>query len=340
MFLGSPFHTGYAGSPPVEKTEAAFVDTGAPVMGSPAFVGNRVFITSMNGYLFCINMEKTPSVVWKCRIGHKAVTTPAADGDGNIYAGSQDKYFYKVSSSGKVVGKFLTEGPIASSACILSDNNIVFSSMDGNVYCLNPDLALQWKFPINHKDLEIMSSPAADRQDNIYIGSDDGNIYSLDKSGKLRWKFSAGDAVVSSPLYDGEDGIYAGCVNGSFFCLSTEGKLKWKFTAQGSVESSPVMTKDNLIVFGSRDGNIYAFDTAGNLKWKYHADGEIDASASSDNEGGVYAATEEGWVFAISAKGEIRWKIKPGGSVFSSPAAYKGKCVIGSEDGKVYFTGR
>ncbi len=340
VFLSSSMHTGKSDSPPIESKIIAKIPTGGRIMGSPVIYKKRAYIGSMNGYLYCIEISGNPGILWRFKAGNKLTSTPGVDNEGNIYIGSQDKYFYAIDPEGSLKWKYKTGGPISSAVNFDIQGNLIIGSLDGYIYCISDKGKLQWKFRTGHTELEFTSTPAIDMEGNIYTGSDDGNIYALDKNGKLKWKLMLGKPVVSSPSIDKYGNIYVGCNDSNIYSISRNGEIRWKYKTGGVVESSPVIENKTENVFaGCADKNIYAIDFRGNKKWKYKTGGAVNSSGAIDRENNVYFGSEDGCVYSLSSSGKLRWKTKCGGVIIASPAIAVGVLVVGSEDGNIYVLG-
>lgn len=59
------------------------------------------------------------------------------DGDGTIYIGSGDHFFYAVTPDGKLKWKFAVQEIIDSSALLDDKQRVYFGSGDGSVVCLD-----------------------------------------------------------------------------------------------------------------------------------------------------------------------------------------------------------
>jgi len=63
-------------------------------------------------------------------------------------------------------------------------------SNDYNLYSINPDGSLKWKFRMESDVLD--SSPAIGLDGTVYVGNRDGYVYALSQNGALKWKFKTG----------------------------------------------------------------------------------------------------------------------------------------------------
>ncbi|MDB5391358.1 MAG: Pyrrolo-quinoline quinone repeat-containing protein, partial [Planctomycetaceae bacterium] len=154
---------GIAESPLPEKLEQLWkFPTGEMVVSTAAIVDGRVYVASLSGKLFCLDL-KTGEKIWSYRSiddpdpksfapGFKASPTVTAD---TIYIGDEDGVFHALNrDSGKPKWEpFKTGAEIVSSATLYKDK-VLFGSHDNILYCLNTsDGKLAWKFttqgPVN-----------------------------------------------------------------------------------------------------------------------------------------------------------------------------------------------
>lgn len=352
QFLGDSYHRSASWSSPVKNESFFEISLGAPIMGSPVIYENRVYIGTMRGHLYCIDLNNTPKVLWRFQAGHKIVSSPAVywggndksgrnkGKDGRIYVGSQDKYLYCVNLQGEEKWKYQAGGPISSSITVDSYGGIYFTAFDGYLHHLTGEGEFKWKFPVEHEALEFISTPAVDQEGNIYAGSDKGYLYSLDSSGKLRWKFAAKDNITASPMLDGRGNVYISSGDGYLYSLNSQGGLNWKFNADTPLEASPVLSHNDLIYIGGRNSFFYGINLRGEVQWRLNTQGAVNAAASSDKEGNAYFGTEEGILYCVSEKGRVLWNKQLRGSIISTPALGEGRLIIGCEEGWIYIWGR
>ena len=104
----------------------------------------------------------------------------------------------------------------------LTIGTIYIGSEDSNLYAINPNGTLKWKFPTGD---HIYASAALGNTDgktsSVYLASADGTLYALNTDGTLKWKYDTGDVIRSSPVVgktpDGSsDIIYFGDGKGGY----------------------------------------------------------------------------------------------------------------------------
>ena len=159
--------------------------------------------------------------------------------------------------------QYKTGQDIYSSPAIDSDGTIYVGSYDGNLYAVNPDGTLKWKYPTGGNIYS--SSPAVSSSGTIYIGSFDGHLYAINRNGTLKWKYWIGGRIYSSPTIDVGEIIYIGAID-YLYAINPDGTLKWRYKTIENIYSSPAIGTDGIIYVGVfwyyspyYKGYLYAF---------------------------------------------------------------------------------
>ncbi len=147
---------------------------------------------------------------------------------------------------------------VSSSPAIASDGTIYVGG-DIDLYAVNPDGTMKWKFPTG--SLIEHSSPAIGADGTIYIGSYDHSLYAVTDGGQgvvtKKWAFATGDAVDTSPAIGPDGTIYFGSADNTLYAVNSDGTLKWKFASGAPIEdSSPAIGDDGTIYIGSFENNL------------------------------------------------------------------------------------
>lgn len=255
---------------------------------------------------------KNPKIEWVFGLnGHKISTVPAISRDKIIYFGANDKNLYALNSNGSLRWKFKTKGAILSSPIIRDDEIVIFGSNDGNLYALDKNGSLHWKYDTNNA---VSATPALDGGGNVYFGTHNGVFYALDRNGKLLWKLNLKAPIKSGCSIDSFDTIYVGSEKGMLFAISKDGKAAWSFKTGVSIKSSPVIDNNNTIFITSSDWHLYALDTNGNLKWKYRTFWFVTATPALSFDNSLYFGSWDWAMHAISSTdGSLKWsnRLKP-----------------------------
>jgi PGF-pre-PGF domain-containing protein len=220
------------------------------------------------------------------------------------------------------------------SPVIGSDGTIYIGSNDGNLYALDPNGTLKWKYATGAIDL---SSAAVGSDGTIYVGTNGAGFYALKPDGSQKWHYNAGGDIASPAI--GSDGtIYFGSDNQNLYALNPDGTWKWTFTA-GYFYDSPAIGGDGTLYIGSSDQNLYALDPAdGSVKWSYGTGGPIMGSPAIDKDGTIYTGSGDNNVYAIHPNGHWKWTYSTGGAIeMATPAiGPDGTVYIGSSDTNLY----
>jgi eukaryotic-like serine/threonine-protein kinase len=168
-----------------------------------------------------------------------------------------------------------------------------------------------------HNFYSMQATPIADGK-LLYLATNNNFIYAIDTgTGKIEWKFDAGSSLLSSPtIYNGN--IYFGSTGGHVFCIdktngpdATTGDPVWDYPGKGvtntpspSFVSSPAISAPFLYIGSATDSSMYC----------------------------IHLDTDP----AAPTVGILRWTYKTAGNITSSPTAFAGKCIFGSNDFYVY----
>ncbi|MDQ1339840.1 MAG: hypothetical protein QG567_995 [Campylobacterota bacterium] len=255
---------------------------------------------------------KNPKTEWVFSTnGYEILTAPAIDRNGVIYFGANDKNLYALNSNGGLRWKFKTKGAILSSPIIRDDEIVIFGSKDGNLYALDKNGSLKWKYDTSNA---ISATPALDDAGNVYFGTHNGFFYALDRGGKLRWKLNLKAPIKSGCSIDSLGTIYTGSEKGVLFAITKDGKVAWSFKTGVSIKSSPVVDSNNTIFITSSDWHLYALDTKGALKWKYKTFWFVTATPALSFDSSLYFGSWDWAMHAISSTdGDLKWsnRLKP-----------------------------
>jgi outer membrane protein assembly factor BamB len=262
---------------------------------------------------------------WAFRTGKGIFSTPIVGGDGTIYFGSADTYFYAVSPRGKLEWRFKTGNLIDSAGFIGAWNPVVKT------------------YP-------------------VIVPSGDTNLYEL-RSGRRRmsraqrivWTYTPPAAPAPAgevPLVNwwegnaepGPDGtIYAGNTGDAAYALHPNGTLKWVYRSFGSFWTDPAIAPDGTTYWGSLDLQVHALSPAGTLRWSKLTLGFVTSSPALDNNGTLYVGSFDSKLYAIDAhNGLTKWTFPTGAHIYSSPALEENPegqleaVIFASTDGNVY----
>ena len=266
---------------------------------------------------------------WGVTTGGSIATKPVVH-NGVVYFGCNDHNFYAVDAgTGKELWRFGTNGPVGvwGSASIWR-NRIMFSSFDGNVYCLSLDGRLLWKFGTGG---EITATPVV-HGDVVYFGSRDRKMYAVSaETGEEVWRLPLDEEFSGSILlYEGS--LYFGARDG-VYRISPDGRLVWKFPLKGDVDEE-LAAQGDTIYFGCTDKNVYAVSTKGRLVWRSDTGGPVISDIKL-HDGRLYVGSYDNNMYCLDLKGKILWRF-PTGDIVYSPVIHGDRICFVSFDKCLY----
>src|SRR3990170_1355463 len=144
-------------------------------------------------------------------------------------------------------------GSSTSTPAIGTDSTIYVGSYDSNLYAINPDGTLKWKYetgdviessPAVGTDgvIYVVSSPAVGTNSTAYVGSYDGNLYAITREGTLKKDKHLGNQVYSSPAVGNNEIIYIASRNDKYFySLDSNLGTRWRRSLLDLIDSSPAI---------------------------------------------------------------------------------------------------
>lgn len=241
---------------------------------------------------------------------------------------------------------FQTGGPVDASPAI-GHGRIYVTSEDGNLYALNTQGHLLWKFHTPCHGFEFgATTPAISSDGTIYFASQicgrnpsgipNGVLYAINPGGKQKWNFTnpnPGEGVDSftSPTIGPDGTIYVSDVGFRIFAFNPDGTVKWQVATAGEVVGPPALARDGTAYVPVDDPGppsgacvyinscLVALNADGSIRWTKQGGGFSSPAVGSD--GTVY---DDGR--AVSPNGTVQWENRP----FRSPSI--------SADGTIYGT--
>jgi outer membrane protein assembly factor BamB len=400
MFRNNPENPGFAfGTAAPQNLEYKWVhETDAPVTSSAAVSQGRVFIGSHDGNMYALDAY-TGAELWRVDTGDRVLASPAVYGvlppahAGIVITGTESGTIWGLDAeSGTPIWstsipvsndvRDLAFGPAAfsiRSSPIIYQNKVYVGSMNGRVYCINPDNGqIVWEYQTDGP----VGASAACLNGRVYIPSTDMYLYCLDyESGNLIWKTrtysddldfprtqrlpgnptwarSVGLDIflVGSPAIAEDLGIVYVGVNRDYrnqgsspawqaFSLN-DGSSVWNATVGGGNfrGGSPAYGNDGVF-YESSGQRIYARNaTSGEEIWNYWMTFQGFASMIvADDVDGIRLYQGNGFytVHVLNDEGERTSFLTLGSQIISTPALWESKLYVGCADYNVYcFTGR
>ena len=339
IFRGNPLQTGVAGSSLPDKLVIRWkFKAKDAVEGTAAIVNDTVFVGSMDGNLYALDLASGKEK-WTYKAG-PIKGGPSIHGD-QVFVGDADGLFHCVDvNTGKKRWTF-NAGAEVTSGGNFSGDTILFGSYDENLHCLSKDGKELWK--INVPGGPVLASPvvAAGR---TFCSGCDSTLHIIDtKTGKelgsvqLEGQTGASAAVVA-------DELYIGTMSNQMLAIDLEKQaVKWKYEANENPQpffSSPAVAAD-LVVVGCRDKRVHAFNRhTGKQSWQYATKGKVDSSPVIAGKR-LYVGSSDGNLYVLDlVKGMLVQKTDLGGPITASPAVADNCLVIGTENGTIYCLGK
>lgn len=226
------------------------------------------------------------------------------------------------------------------------------TSTDGDLYALNPDGSLRWRFT-GATDW-IDGSPSVSPAGIVFAPSWDGSVYALDTaSGELLWQFATTGPVVAGAACH-QQTVYVASTDGLLYALdAATGAERWVASNPDSfspLAATPVLSDDGSVLFvGDEAGYCSAFSTTdGSLLWSFsitEADPPdattgvaVVAPAALDTAGNPYFTCKNGRLYALHGQtGQLRWSFPATEPILSAPAITPdGTVLFASKDGYLY----
>ena len=307
---------------------------------------------------------------WAFRTGKGIFSTPVVGGDGTIYFGSADTYFYALSPRGKLRWRFKTGNLIDSAGFIgryvrrLHTTPLVVPSGDTHLYeirararHLSRRRRIIWKYtppqvpqPAGQVPLvnwwEGNAEPGPDG--TIYAGNTGDAAYAIHPNGTLKWVHRSFGPFWTDPAIADNGTTYWGSLDLQVHALDARGNDLWRIPTLGFVVSSPSLDHTGTVYVGSFDSNVYALDgRTGLIKWKFPTGDHIYSSPALDEDArgnlrAIYIGSTDGQLYALSPSGQLLWSYDTGDVIRSSPVIglapdRRHKIVyVGAGNGTVY----
>lgn len=225
-------------------------------------------------------------------------------------------------------------GSSTSTPAIGTDSTIYVGSYDSNLYAINPDGTLKWKYTTGDV---IESSPAVGTDGVIYVGSNDNKVYAINPDGTLKWSYSTGGDVVSSPAVGTNSTVYVGSYDGKLYAINKDRTLKKDPPPSlgNQVHASPAVGNNEIIYIASRnDKKFYSLESNLETRWSRSLLDSINSSPAIGSDGTVYIAADSLYAFTDTNYWVYSTPNENEPSITSSPAVSTGDNIyFGAESG-------
>ncbi|RLG19537.1 hypothetical protein DRN77_08680 [Methanosarcinales archaeon] len=277
---------------------------------TPAISGDRIFVGSCTGDLYCVNasdgktiwheaIENNPTWPW-----YRTGESPLVYEDKVFISGFSDGTLHAFDFDGNELWNITTSGGIGSyTSPAASDGRIFFAGGDPALYCANiSDHSILWAFSTSD---DITTTPAI--EDSMVFFAAEKKMYAVDMTGGEVWNRSlkvtfSSPAVAYGNVYIGSDEKRLYCFNAS------NGDEVWNKSVNGTIRSSPAVA-DGTVYFGKNtgDGTVYALNaTDGSVRWRYDTGNYVMASPSV-SDGTLFIGSDTGYLYAFGTPDKF-WK--------------------------------
>lgn len=338
LFRGNPAQTGVAEGKLPDKLDELWKFTADDgIEGAVAVADGVVFAGSLDEHLYALSL-KDGKPKWKYKGG--PFKAPVSVRKGRVYLGDLDGLLHCVDAAkGTKVWTF--EAKAEANGVNFHGDDVLFTSHDENLYCLDKDGKEKWKFKTEGQiygsvalsgartflagcDSEVhvidvakgtepgMPVPLGGQTgatvavlgDMLYVGTMSNEVKAIDwKKGAVAWTYKPvrGNAFFSSPAVTDKYVVIGSRDNRVHAVNRKDGSEAWMFTTKNRVDSSPVVV-GNRVVVGSLDGHLYVLDLAtGKEVQKLKLDSPVAASPAVV-EGKVLIGTQRGALYCFGAK--------------------------------------
>ena len=336
----SAVHDAASSGAPPRGHEWVF-NAGDRVVSSPAVVGQRLWVGSDDGHLYCLN-RTTGVRLWsfattggapgcvgnQCEHGlcpcSKVRSSPAVSTrDLSVVFGAYDYGVYKLDVAGRLLWRTPTGGAVYGPATVDSaDGDAVYiGSFDEHLYKLRgSDGAVLWRAALGaHGD----SGWA------LGHGESAGFVFGVSNEGGVCTRWPPPDCPSPSPSPGGGH-CYAFALNAS------TGVAVWR-ASTGAPGGGGMLDGAGAFIAGAWTGNLTSFDVrSGAPRWSVNLGGEIESHPALGPGGDViFASAEESRaLFALErATGKELWRYDGAGATINgSPSVTLDTVFVGSND--------
>ncbi|MFH2010707.1 MAG: PQQ-binding-like beta-propeller repeat protein [bacterium] len=305
--------------------------------------------------LSTVTPSLTGGALWEFQTGKGIFSSPVIGGDGTVYIGSADRYFYAINPDGTEKWRHLTGEIVDSSALLDDQGRVFFGSGDGLLYALDAETGeALWTFQaddpsVNQAFIRWFEGNVAMGPDGtLYVPNDNFFVYAIDReTGDVVWRFQMMDQTWSSPAVDPDTGtLYIGNNNllalmglgDNTYAIDAVGDEVWAGMSLGSVAASPMLVEGRVVV-GSFDGVLRAYSRAdGDELWSFPTRDHLYASPGLLPNGTIVQPSADGTIYAVdAATGTLRWAFDALEPIRSSPAVdADGNIYVGSGEGRLF----
>jgi outer membrane protein assembly factor BamB len=200
------------------------------------------------------------------------VGSPLVNGD-TIYAPADDNALYAIDLKGNLKWKFKTKK--ANWATPAADDKYIYlSSMDHNLYALNPkNGAKVWALDLG---AALISSPVIGPDGAIIVGTLGNEVVAVNRdNGKVLWRKPTSGGIWGTPVKK-DNVIYFGDASGSIYAMdvANQGEIVWQQKPGDAIIGGAALMANGLVL-ATESGKVLALDFTGATLWPFTADGKL-----------------------------------------------------------------
>jgi cobaltochelatase CobN len=308
---------------------------GSGGVSTPAISGDRLFVGSLTGDLYCVNASDG-TTVWNRMIE----PNPVCWGVGSCPLIYEDTVFVNTASSGALfafdfdgneVWNATTGDTGSTVAYYLSpaahDGKIFFGGGGPALYCV--DVATQtevWNFSTSGT---ISTTPAISGGMVFFATDEPGKrLYSLYLNGSEAWNTSMHCRLSSPAVSHGR--VYIGDLDKHLNCLdSSNGSTIWTASVGSKIQSSPVVA-GGMAYVTEYTGTVYGFDAdCGTLIWSYDTN-QHNIAQPAVSDGILFIGSDSGYLYAFRDPPPRKGDLNHDGSITPADALVALRMAVGA----------
>lgn len=160
------------------------------IWAPPVVAGSRVYVASMDHYLYCLDAA-SGQLAWKFEANGAIASQPLLAGD-RLYQGAFDAHVYALDlDSGKSAPEFdFRAGNWIWSPVLVMDDRLFVTSMDGKLYTLDPATGQNLAEPYSVGVADYIRAAPVAASDLVIVASGQGRLIALNATtGQVQWQW-------------------------------------------------------------------------------------------------------------------------------------------------------